>query len=173
MMTIHNRRSSFEERRAWLSHSVLQNGILLRLATPGAWSARNLPREERLRELTLGWKGLERKPDSIAKAVQVWEGDNDAQKAVPDLVHELCKTAREGRRFKPRDSFPTTETIDSWLQPMSAVVECLRKPPADVADLPAEEVEKFWLGAMALTEFVARLQPGSPHFFEYFERIGD
>jgi len=173
-MTIDNRRLSFEERRAWLSHSVLQNGILLRLATPpDIWSVRNLPREDRLRELTRGWKGLEGKPDSIAKAAKVWEGDNEAQKAVPDLVHELYRTAREGRRFKPRDTFPTKETIDSWLQPMSDVVERLRKPAADVADLPADKVEKFWLGAMALTEFVSRLQLGSPHFLDYFERIGD
>lgn len=163
---------TFEEHRAYVSHSLLENGFFCYLAEPpDLWKDARSLEEFSLRALCMSWIEVAKKPRLIRHAIVTWKGNRPGEAGIPIAVLDLYDQCRKGRHFQPRASFPSREVIMFWLDRINTFIEMIDSDSRDWNHISDRALDDFWRAGLTLYDFVQGIRVGGPRFWDYFEPI--
>lgn len=161
---------TFEEHRAYLSHSLLENGFFCYLSEPpDLWKSVKFDEESDLRILSASWSKVIEKPRLLRHAVATWRGEHRGEIGIPNVVLHLYAECMRGERFRPKLTFPSKETINSWLEDITAFITIIDPDGGFTDPVPDRALIDFWRSSLALYDFVQGVRIGGPRFLNYFE----
>lgn len=160
--------SRFKTLRAHLSHSLLRNGILLRLGvTSEFFIADEGTREE---VLTAALCGIDQVTDNHRRAVIVWSDGAEDRAGVRASMAELLREARCFRTRRPSALFPNDQEIASWLDAMEDFLNGLERTSKLDRQTRQESARAFARAAISLFDLLRDLDVESDASWKYFER---
>jgi hypothetical protein len=159
---------TFAQNRAYISHSILRNGILDRFnITPDVYHAP----PSRLKSALLDQlSSLSSASDNQRYALLAWQGAPGYEPGLQEAVLKLLLQANELESFKPTDRFPSHDQIMIWLTNIGDLLTRLDEFCQLEGPTKQAWAERFVTALVSLTEFIHGLDIGSSHFTEYFRK---
>ena len=154
--------------RAHLSHFILRNGILARLGITSDILA--AAPEDRSEQIATRLLEIEVMSPNHRAALKAWYGGPGYEPGARKAVAELLAVISRLRFLRPTSRFPTTNTVDSWLDQMECFLESLKRFPELSVDDRQKMARNFARGAAYLLDFLTHLDVDSDEFRVYFER---
>lgn len=163
---------TFEEYRAYVSHTLLENGFFCYLVEPpDLWKSKVALNEPRLRALCESWSVMEKNTRLLRHAVSTWRGSRQGEIGIPAAVFELYDQCQKGRLFRPRIDFPSRNVVGSWLDAINVFIEIIDPDSAKSIPVSDPVITDFWKSSLALYDFVQGIRIGGPRFWDYFEPV--
>jgi hypothetical protein len=161
---------TFEEHRAYLSHSLLENSFFCYLTEPpDLWKSARFQEESTLLPLCESWSKVMEKPRLLQHVVRTWQGERRGEIGIRQAVLQLYEQSKKGKRFRTKSTFPSKETIESWLEDIGEFILRIDPDAGHSTRVPDLVLINFWRSSLALYDFVQGLRLGGPRFWNYFE----